>query len=115
MTDTTVVFRASESYLPKRVMWVLPTLALCALASCGILPSAGPNLNPDPAAIVSQDTNGQTTTLVYTKTMMNRAEAEVYAQIVCEQSDQTLEVLRHPAPTAGPTASVIFTCRRPFR
>lgn len=89
-------------------------LGIASLTGCGILPNGGPNLNPDPTAIVSRETNGRTTTLTYDKVGMNRAEAEVYAQQVCEEDGLTLDVLRHPAPAPGLNASVIFTCRRPY-
>ncbi len=89
--------------------------ALCAtLSACNMIPIGPAALTANPEAIVATDDSGDAITVSYLTALMNKAEAEAYAQEQCEARGQTLAVFRHPAPTSGPTASIIFSCRRPF-
>lgn len=91
-----------------------PTLLCVALSACALLPEGPPRVTPDAAAILDRTDNGNATTLLYDTTRMNRPEAEVYAQELCEARDLTLDQLRHPPRAAGTTSTITFVCRRPF-
>lgn len=109
-----MIARVGQNQSRLRAKWAMPTLLACTLSACSIIPDGGPRLTPNAEAILDRIDDEGSITLLYDTALMNRPEAEVYAQQVCEAQDLTLDQLRHPAADAAPSSTVTFACRRPF-
>ncbi len=96
-----------------RRLLTLPLLGL-GLSACAVLPGADRLAQPNPNAVENREVSGDATTITYNTALMNRAEAERFAQLECEGRDQTLNSVTHPPATTDQYTIMTFTCRRPF-